>query len=126
MENSNGKNRSRRFSVIKHRHKTPSVSRVHRQDIGSQNRPGFPGFCRIIIFFMDYWDMIEKQSQKRKNLQFFKILASHLPGIPGPRRAGARAWRCCSCTADIRNCVGAGREGGNSRLCWDPITPEQR
>lgn len=64
MENSNGKNRSRRFSVIKHRHKMPSVARVHRQDRGSQNHPGFPGFCRIIMFFMDYWDKMEKTKPK--------------------------------------------------------------
>lgn len=64
MENSNGKNRSRRFSVIKHRHKMPSVARVHRQDRDSQNLGGFPGFCRIIMFFMDYWDKMEKTKPK--------------------------------------------------------------
>lgn len=67
MENSDGKNRSRRFSVIKARHELPSLSRVHGQDVSSQNHPGFPGFCRIIMVFMDYWAKIDKQREKKKS-----------------------------------------------------------
>lgn len=124
-ENSNGKNRSRRFSGIKLSHEIPSVSRVHRQDVGSQNHPGFPGFCRIIAFFMDYWDKIEKQSKKTtKRLQSFEILTCQIPEEPEFRLGDAqnqekgRSWMSCGCShpACLRNCVSA----GNSQLSWDP------